>query len=94
MTILLVNRLRGMNVITDKGLQMGRLNDVIFDENSGRISMLVVNPTIKGILENLPKDKSENFLIPYSTVISISDHIVINEQEVLLLKGRSNGLKL
>lgn len=80
MTRILARLLRGMDVITDKGLRLGKLQDIVFDENSGRLLKLIVKPAIKEILDSLPKDEHGNFLIPFSAVIDVRDCIVINEQ--------------
>jgi len=50
-----------MSVITDKGLQVGLL--YALSDDTGRISTLVINPMIRGLLENPPKDRYGNFLI-------------------------------
>jgi sporulation protein YlmC with PRC-barrel domain len=57
------SRLRGMNVLTDRGLQVGRLLDMLVDEESGRIISLVVKPITREALGNLPKDPSGNALL-------------------------------
>ena len=94
MSIELASRVRGASVITDKGLIIGRLQDMLIDEKSGHIQMLVVSGTIKGLLENLPKDESGNHLIPYNLVVSIKDSVVVDEQGVLLSKAPNNQSKL
>ena len=93
MSIVLASRVRGASVITDKGLIIGRLQDMLIDEKSGHIQMLVVSGTIKGLLENLPKDESGNRLIPYNLVVSIKDSVVVDEQGVLLFKASNNQSK-
>jgi sporulation protein YlmC with PRC-barrel domain len=69
-----------MYVITDKGLRLGKLQDIVFDESSGRLLKLVINPIVKEILDSLPKDEHGNSLISFSAVNDVSDCIVINEQ--------------
>lgn len=84
MAQIFASRLRGMNVLTDRGLQIGRLHDILVDEETGRILSLVVRPTSKGMLENLPSDESGNALLPFSSVMAMRDYIVINERVLVI----------
>jgi sporulation protein YlmC with PRC-barrel domain len=92
MAIVLSSRVLGASVITDKGLIIGRLQDVLVDEKSGHIQMLVVNPAVKGLLENFPRDESGNCLLPYNLVVGIKDSIMVSEEGVLLFKGQTKNL--
>jgi len=42
MVEILASRLRGMEVLTDRGFKLGRLHDAFVDEQSGKILSLVV----------------------------------------------------
>lgn len=74
------SKLRSIGIISDRGLQLGRLNDILFDEKDGKIHSLVVRPLSKETLEGVPKDSGGNALIPFSAVMSIRDFIVVNER--------------
>jgi sporulation protein YlmC with PRC-barrel domain len=76
----MVSKLRAMGVISDRGMQVGRLHDILFDEKDGKILSLVVRPTSRETLGNVPRDSSGNALIPFSAVMSIRDFIVVNER--------------
>ena len=80
---LLASKIRGATVTTNKGLRIGLLKDILIDEKSGRIKLLVVSTKIKGLLENLPKDESGNLLIPYNLVVAINDGVIVNEEGFL-----------
>ncbi len=80
MTQVLLSKLRSIGVISDRGLQLGRLADVLFDEKDGRIMSLLVRPITKEILTGVPHDQSGNALIPFSAVMSIRDFMVVNER--------------
>jgi len=69
-----------MGVISDRGLQIGRLSDIIFDEADGRIVTLIVKPSSKEIIGGTAHDNSGNALIPFNAVMSIRDYIVVNER--------------
>ena len=80
MAQILASRLRSIGIISDRGLQLGRLEDVLFDENDGKIHSLIVKPITKEILGGVPRDQSGNALIPFKAVMSIRDFIVVNER--------------
>lgn len=84
MAQIFASSLRGMNVLTDRGLQVGRLYDMLVDEENGRILSLVVKSVTKETLENLPKDSSGNALLPFSSVMAIRDHIIVNERVLMI----------
>ncbi|MEM0358636.1 MAG: PRC-barrel domain-containing protein [Candidatus Hadarchaeales archaeon] len=77
---ILASKLRGMTVVTDRGLHLGKLSDLIMDENTGAILSIVVKPAEKGLLDNLPKDDRGLPMISYSSVIAIKELIVVNER--------------
>jgi len=67
-------------VITDRGLQIGKVNDVIFDEKDGKIISIVVKPASREVLGTIQRDESGNALVPFSAVMSIRDYVVVNER--------------
>jgi sporulation protein YlmC with PRC-barrel domain len=85
-----VSRLRAKGVVTDRGLQVGRLVDVAFDENEGRILSLLVKPVSSKTLSGISRDTGGNISIPFNAVMSIRDFIVINERVLAIqqLKAR------
>lgn len=78
------SRLRGMNVLTDRGMQVGRLLDMLVDEGSGRILSIVVKPSSKESLGGLPKDADGNALLPFGSVMAIKDYVVVNERVLMI----------
>ncbi|MEM3421231.1 MAG: PRC-barrel domain-containing protein [Candidatus Hadarchaeum sp.] len=77
---ILASKLRSVGVITDRGLQLGRVSDIIFDEKDGRIISLIVKPTSREVLGTIQRDESGNALVPFSAVMSIRDYVVVNER--------------
>lgn len=92
MARIFASQLRGMNVLTDRGLQIGRLHDILVDEESGRILSLVVKPS-KEAVEALPKDESGNALLPFSSVMAMRDYIVINERVLVIQRLKTRPPK-
>lgn len=80
MAQVLMSRLRAIGVVSDRGLQIGRLMDVSFDESDGRIVTLAVKPVSSDTLSGISRDSKGNVVIPFNSVISIRDFIVINER--------------
>lgn len=77
-TYIIARQLGGKPVITVGGEELGRLDDVIIDEHTGRFVSIVVEPlasTASG--SNYPKDKDGNFLIPYDAVNAVGKVIVV-----------------
>lgn len=77
---ILASKLRSVGVITDRGLQLGKVNDIIFDEKDGKIISLIVKPTSREVLGTIQRDESGNALVPFSAVMSIRDYVVVNER--------------
>ena len=78
------NRLRGIGILTDKGVQIGQLRDFMIDENNGKVLALSVK-LAKGVtLQGLQKDEGGNPLIPFSAVLAMRDYIVVNERALAI----------
>lgn len=90
MAQLLAGKLKSMMVISDRGLQLGRLSDLLFDESNGKVLFLLVKPLTKDTLKGVPQDAAGNAMIPFSAVMSIRDFIVVNERVLAIqqLKGK------
>ncbi len=78
-----VSRLGGRGVITDRGLVLGEVVDLVVDELSGKAISLVVEEA-KGaagsLTKKLKRDREGHVLIPYSTVKYIREMIVVDER--------------
>lgn len=96
MAQLLAGKLRSMMVISDRGLQLGRLSDILFDEDNGKVLFLLVKPLTKDMLKGVPQDSSGNAMVPFSAVMSVRDFIVVNERVLAIqqLKGRSQEVQV
>lgn len=77
---ILASKLRAVGVITDRGLQIGKLSDIIFDEKDGKIISLVVKPASREVVTSMQRDSSGNAIIPFTAVMSIRDFVVVNER--------------
>ncbi|MCD6248276.1 MAG: PRC-barrel domain-containing protein [Hadesarchaea archaeon] len=84
------SRLRGLRVLTDRGLRVGQIHDMLVDEASGKIQAVLVRPESKEVAKNLPTDESGNIMIPFNAVTAIRDFVVVNERSLAVqqLKAR------
>ena len=80
MAQIIASRLKSIGVISDRGLVIGKLADIIFDESDGKIVTLVVKPSSKQVIGGTAHDQSGNALIPFNAVMSIRDFVVVNER--------------
>ncbi|MDF1557471.1 MAG: PRC-barrel domain-containing protein [ANME-2 cluster archaeon] len=70
-----VSTLFGLNVYTDKGVYVGKVNDVILDPNESKISGLAVgkiNPELFDLTQ-------KGVILPYRWVIASGDIIIIKQ---------------
>lgn len=94
MAQILASRLKAIGIVSDKGLQVGKLRDILFDEKDGKIHALVVKPISKKALGDVPRDESGNALVPFTAVVSIRDFIVINERVLSLQQIKAQKLRI
>lgn len=78
-----IENLADKTVITDKGAIIGKVVDLICDELSGKMLSIVIEEirgSEKSITRLLMRDAEGNLLLPYSTVSSIGDMVVVSEK--------------
>ncbi|MFH0860016.1 MAG: PRC-barrel domain-containing protein [Candidatus Altiarchaeota archaeon] len=79
-TYIIARQLGGKPVITVSGEELGRLDDVVVDENTGDFISIIVEP-IESTLSRIsyPKDKDGNLIIPYDAVNAVSKVVVVKD---------------
>ena len=87
----LLGRLRSIGVVTDQGLQIGRLVDVVFDESDGKITSILVRPVSPDVLPSVPRAQDGTISVPFGAVMSIRDYIVVNERVLAIQRLRSSA---
>jgi sporulation protein YlmC with PRC-barrel domain len=78
-----VDRLANMPVVTDKGIMLGEIVDLIIDELTGKITYIVVKKTkgsAESFLQKLRYDKEGNVLLPYASIKYITEMVVVDER--------------
>ncbi|AXI25138.1 hypothetical protein CFE53_02810 [Methanofervidicoccus sp. A16] len=83
MTKIPFRELCGKSIIGNMGGIIGKVTDVVFDENTGKIISLDIEPS-----ENSPIPSSDEYykLIPFKIVLGIKDVVVIDESKINSVK--------
>ena len=77
-------QLIGKTVVSKTGKRFGEVGDLVFETRSGElIHIVLTNPTSYCEKLELEKDKGNNILIPYSSVIAVGDFLVIAEEDII-----------
>ncbi|MBT3405879.1 hypothetical protein HN419_01805 [Candidatus Woesearchaeota archaeon] len=76
-------QLIGKTVVSKTGKKFGEVGDIVFETRSGElIHLLLTNPTVYVEKLDLEKDKDNNLLIPFSSVIAVGDFLVVAEEDI------------
>lgn len=74
----------GKLIVTKEGKRLGFIKDITFETKSGELINLVVkDPTPYTRNLNLEKTKSDEILIPHSSIIAIGDFVIISEEDII-----------
>jgi len=77
---IIARQLGGKPVITAGGEELGRVDDLMIDEQTGKFISLIVEPISAEITRvSYPKDKDGNMIIPYDAVNAISKVVVVKD---------------
>lgn len=79
MSKMLGSQLRDMKILTDEGRRLGKISDVLINEDI-EVEALVVEPESEEIIRSLPTDEDDNVLVPSSSVSAIKDYVVVSEK--------------
>ncbi|MFH0969861.1 MAG: PRC-barrel domain-containing protein [Candidatus Diapherotrites archaeon] len=84
----IARQLATKRVITNRGDEVGRLSDLLVDENSGNIEALIVevDPESKVIKRISLQDRV--IQIPYAAVTAVSDVFIVDEREITAMADR------
>jgi len=80
--------MQGMKVITDRGLEVGRVEDLLIEETSGKILSVCVRPVSGDLFKNLPKDKGQ-LLIPYSAFLAVREFMIVSERVLTIMEMKA-----
>ena len=77
-----VSTLFGLNVYTDKGVYIGKVNDVVLEPNESKISGLAVGNVNKELFDV----SSNGIILPFRWVIAVGDIILTRQISTKLIK--------
>lgn len=77
-----VSTLFGLNVYTDKGVYIGKVNDVVLEPNESKISGLAVGK----INQELFDVSSNGIILPFRWVIAVGDIILTRQISTKIMK--------
>jgi sporulation protein YlmC with PRC-barrel domain len=79
-----VSKIYGMDIYTDTGKYLGRVQDILIDLEQGKIIRLTMEP-----LSNISKEEAKRILrersVLYSSVKSVEDVVVVGSKQTGLL---------
>ena len=75
----IAKQLGGKRVITNKGEEIGRLSDIVFDERSGRMETLLIEPNTDSKIARNMATTDGMATVPFKAVFAVSDVIVVDE---------------
>lgn len=77
-------KLIGKTVVSKAGKRFGEVGDIDFEVRTGElISIILRNPTGYAEGLELERNKSNQILIPFSSVVATGDFVVIAEEDII-----------
>lgn len=74
---IIARQVGGKPVITDGGEELGRVDDLVLDEQTGQFISILVEPAEEAPQVSYPKDKDGNLVVPYDSVNAVSKVVVV-----------------
>jgi sporulation protein YlmC with PRC-barrel domain len=77
-------QLVGKTVVSKSGKKFGVVGDLVFEVRTGELLYIILKmPTSFATNLDLEKDKDGDMMIPFSSVISVSDFVVVAEEDIV-----------
>ncbi|MBT3940457.1 hypothetical protein HOD83_02310 [Candidatus Woesearchaeota archaeon] len=74
----------GKTIVSKSGKKFGLVGDLVFETRTGElIYLLLDNATEFAGTLNLEKARDGGLLVPFSSVISVGDFVIISEDEII-----------
>lgn len=74
----------GRTIVSKSGQKFGTVKDVSFETRTGELLYLVLNqPTAHAIKMDLEKNKDGDAVIPFNSVESIGDFVILDETDLV-----------
>ncbi|MCW1301832.1 MAG: PRC-barrel domain-containing protein [Candidatus Parvarchaeota archaeon] len=74
----------GKPVVGKSGKKLGIVADLIYEVRTGELVFLTLKaPTSYASSFQLEKDDFGNYEVPYNSVISVSDFVIVSEEDII-----------
>jgi sporulation protein YlmC with PRC-barrel domain len=80
--IVIAKQLAGKKIITNDGEELGKLIDLDVQEISGKIQGLLAEPNLDNATARALGKEDGLLVIPYSSVLAASDHIIVDKKTI------------
>ena len=74
----------GKPVVTKEGKRLGIVKDITFETRTGELIQLILKdqtPYTKNL--NLEVSQNKETIIPYNSIIAVSDFVVVSEEDLI-----------
>jgi len=78
----IAKQLTGKRLVTNDGEEIGKLIDIYISEQTGKIEAMVIEPNPDNASARKLKREGGVVSIPYSAVLAISDHIIVDKKGI------------
>ncbi len=75
----IARQLGGKRVITNKGEELGRISDIQFDESTGDLVYILIDPNPESKLTQRLRKEDDLIVIPYKSLFAVGDVVVVDE---------------
>ncbi len=71
-------------VSSEAGKRFGEVADISFISGTGELMNLLIENATPHIKElNIQRDKNERFMVPFSSVKSVGDFVIVNSDDIV-----------
>ncbi len=75
----IARQLGGKRVITNKGEELGRISDIQFEEGSGDLAYILIDPNPESRLAKKLRKEEDLIVVPYKALYAVGDVVVVDE---------------
>ncbi len=74
----------GKTIVSKSGKKFGIVNDLVFETRTGELIYLILSQqTPHAETMDLEKNKTGDLLVPFSSVMSMGDFVIISEEDIV-----------
>jgi len=89
----IAKQLAGKKIITTDGEEIGRVIDLYFNEATGKLESVLIEPNPDSSMAARAKpEHGGNVTIPYSAVLDVKDVMVVDRRNLMEPEGSTGGM--